>query len=441
MKLTIEKIIYGGLGLARIPESEGDAAGKRIFVPFTLPGESVEAELAETARSKNNRGFVQGRWTRVMESSPQRTQPACPHFMHCGGCHLQHAEAATQAEIKRSVLSESLERAGVKKIPTIASLTGSPLAYRNRARVQLQHKPEFRLGYRESGSHALADVEQCPVLAPVLQRALHALLTLGRSGEIPTSMEEIELFTNHDASALLLSIFSSGSPSQSQEPFLSFCATAAAMLPELCGAAVILRAEEIHRTAGTPWLRWQQQELLYRVGAFAYHVSLGSFFQVNQELLPEFAALVTDARSGGVAWDLYAGVGLFARRLAERFAQVIAVEIAPTAVNDLQKNLFGLPAAIAPATTENFLRHALAQRTTAPDLALLDPPRAGLGMQTATLLAQCRPRSIVYVSCDPATLSRDVKTLVESGYCLDRLHMVDLFPQTYHQETVAVLQR
>ncbi len=441
MQLKIEKIIYGGQGLARIPESEGDAAGKRIFVPFTLPDESVQAEIVETARSKKNQGFVQGRLTHVLESSPQRTQPACLHFMRCGGCHLQHAEYATQAEIKRDVLVESLQRAGVKKIPTIASLTGSPLAYRNRVRLQLLHKPEFRLGYREQNSHALVAIEQCPVMAPILQRALPLLLALGRSRKIPASIEEIELFTNHDSSEFLLSIFVSEEPSQLREDFLSFSAHLASAIPELCGAAVFLRADENRRMPGTPWLRWQKQDMLYRVGEFAYHVSLGSFFQVNQPLLPEFAALVTDAWSGGLAWDLYAGVGLFARRLAERFTQVIAVEIAPTAVSDLRKNLSGLSVAIAPATTENFLRHALAQHTTAPDLALLDPPRAGLGTQTATLLAQCRPRSIVYVSCDPATLSRDVKTLVESGYCLERLHMVDLFPQTFHQETVAVLQR
>ena len=441
MQLKIEKIIYGGQGLARIPESEGDAAGKRIFVPFTLPGEEVEAGLLPAANKKSTQGFAHGKLVRVLEASPQRVEPACPHFTRCGGCHLQHAKDAAQTEIKRGVLRESLDRAGIKNLPEIAALTGSPLAYRNRARVQLQHAPEFQLGYREPASHTLAAIEQCPVLSPALQDALQVLLTLGRSGEVPASVEEVEIFSNHDGSVLLLSLFTSAPRPDAEELFTSFLVRLAAAAPALRGAAVFSRASGHAPASAEPWLRWREQQLLYSIGEFDYRVSLGSFFQIHQPLLPEFVALVTDGWSGKLAWDLYAGVGLFARRLAQHFAQVIAVEIAPSAVRDLRHNLSGLPAAIASAATENFLRHALAQRTTAPDLALLDPPRAGLGARAAILLAQCRPRSIVYVSCDPATLSRDVKTLVESGYCLDRLHMVDLFPQTYHQETVAVLQR
>ena len=441
MELTIEKVIYGGLGLARIPESEGAAAGKRIFVPGVLPGERVEAAL-DAAPGKNKKaGFAQGRLLQVLEPSPQRTQPDCPHYTRCGGCHLQHSTYAAQVEIKRSVLRESLERAGVKNLPEIATLTAAPLAYRNRARLQVRQQPEFQLGFREQGTHTLAAVEQCPVLVPALQRALQTLLTLGRSGAVPDSVAEVELSSNHDASTLLLSVYAKDNAAGANAEFPEFFARLAAVLPELCGAAVFAREEDHPRATNEPWLRWQQQEMTYRAGTFEYAVSLGSFFQVNQTLLPEFAALVTDEHSGALAWDLYAGAGLFARRLAQRFTQVIAVEIAPAAVRDLRKNLSGLPAVIAAATTENFLRHALSQRSTGPDLAVLDPPRAGLGTQTATLLAQCRPRSIVYVSCDPATLSRDVKTLVESGYCLERLHMVDMFPQTYHQETVAVLRR
>jgi 23S rRNA (uracil1939-C5)-methyltransferase len=441
MQLKIEKIIYGGQGLARIPESEGAAAGKRIFVPFTLPGEVIEAEMLPAPDKKSTQGFAHGRLVRVVEAAQSRREPVCPHFTHCGGCHLQHADDAAQVEIKRSVLRESLERAGVKKLPEIAALSGAPLAYRNRARVQIQHAPRFQLGYRELGSHAMAAIEQCPVLIPILQYALHALRTFGPAGEIPIAVEEIELFANHDGSALLLSLFTGERCSGDEEAFASFFTRFAAAAPALRGGGVFLRAEGRAPAAAEPWLHWGEQQLHYRAGAFDYRVSLGSFFQINQPLLPEFAALVTDGWSGGLAWDLYAGVGLFARRLAQRFSQVIAVETSASAVSDLRHNLADLPAAIAAATTENFLRHALAQRTTAPDLALLDPPRAGLGLRGATLLAQCRPRSIVYVSCDPATLSRDVKTLVESGYCLERLHMVDLFPQTYHQETVAVLQR
>jgi len=168
-------------------------------------------------------------------------------------------------------------------------------------------------------------------------------------------------------------------------------------------------------------------------------VSAGGFFQVNRFLLPELVRLVTAGRNGLIAWDLYAGVGLFSRVLAEGFGQVIAVEGNTQAIKDLASakvaNVRGLPVSVG-----SFLREAVVGRER-PDLVVLDPPRAGLGKVEAGLLAKLQVPQIVYVSCDPTTLARDLRVMVDSGYDLAELHLVDLFPQTYHLETVAVLQR
>ena len=442
MKLTIEKIVYGGQGLARIPETERALAGKRIFVPFTLPGEQVIAKLDSAARAQDKRGYATGRLQQIEKTSPLRVQPPCPHFTHCGGCQLQHATYAGQLEMKRDVLREALERAGVRQLPKISLLHGDPLAYRNRMRVHVHTHPNIAIGYREKEAHTIVPIAQCSIVAPLLQRCLNALREIGDAGSIPDGLEEIECFTNHDGSAVLLSAFTSQSTPQLLNVCTKFFIDLAAKIPELVGAALVQRG--MGRAASfqaQTLLHWKAQSLDYRVGTQTYRVSIGSFFQVNQSLLPAFVAQVTKGWSGQQAWDLYAGVGLFSRVLAEQFSQVTAVEIAPSAVDDLRYNLAGLPATIVASTTEDFLRHTLEQRNVSPDLALLDPPRAGLGLEGVNLLARCRPKRIVYVSCDPATLSRDLKALIESGYRLDRLHMVDMFPQTYHQETIAVLVR
>ena len=445
MKLTIEKIVYGGQGLARIPEAEGALAGKRIFVPFTLPGEQVIAKLDFAARAQDKRGYATGSLQQIELASPLRVQPACPHFTHCGGCQLQHATYAGQLEMKRDVLREALERSGVRQLPKISLLHGDPLAYRNRMRVHVQTHPNIAIGYREKEAHTIVPIAQCSIVAPLLQRCLNALREMGEAGSIPDGLEEIECFTNHDGSAVLLSAFTPQSTPQFLNACEKFFIRIAGKIPELSGAALMQRgmgrAASFHTQT---LLRWKAQGLDYRVGTQTYRVSIGSFFQVNQSLLPTFVAQIAKVAkewSGQQAWDLYAGVGLFSRVLAEKFSQVTAVEIAPAAVDDLRHNLAGLPATIVASTTEDFLRHALEQRNVSPDLALLDPPRAGLGLEGVNLLARCRPKRIVYVSCDPATLSRDLKALIESGYRLDRLHMVDMFPQTYHQETIAVLVR
>ncbi len=187
---------------------------------------------------------------------------------------------------------------------------------------------------------------------------------------------------------------------------------------------------------------WGESFLTYKAAGFDYRVSLGSFFQVNLRMVDAFVELATADESGELAWDLYAGVGLFSRALAAKFKRVVAVEAAASSAADLRQNLGGKPhMAVASGTLEFLRQRAREGFVTVPDLILVDPPRTGLGHEVTTLLSQARARRIVYVSCDPATLSRDVHALIQSGYHLQKISLVDLFPQTFHMESVAVLER
>jgi 23S rRNA (uracil1939-C5)-methyltransferase len=185
-----------------------------------------------------------------------------------------------------------------------------------------------------------------------------------------------------------------------------------------------------------PGARWGADGLSYAVGKENYWITRGGFFQVNRTILDRFVELVTANRQGKLAWDLYAGVGLFSQILAKNFTEVVAVEAAAT---DLTRSFRGPGRRAVEATTVQFLRQAVLERDR-PQLVVLDPPRAGIGSEVCRLIVRVKPEEIVYVSCDPTTLGRDLKQMVDSGYKLHELHMVDMFPQTFHQETVAVLK-
>jgi 23S rRNA (uracil1939-C5)-methyltransferase len=182
---------------------------------------------------------------------------------------------------------------------------------------------------------------------------------------------------------------------------------------------------------------WGADGLSYRAADQNYWVSRGGFFQVNRFLQDELVRAVTADREGALAWDLYAGVGLFSRVLDRGFEQVVAVE---AAASDLVKSFKGAGKRAVEATTVEFLRVAVVQRER-PDLVVMDPPRSGVGAEVCALLARVSAPTMVYVSCDPVTLARDLKILCEAGYSVVELHMVDLFPQTFHLESVVILRR
>ena len=424
MKLRIEKAIYGGAGLAR-------SEGKAIFVPFTLPGEEVEARIVEESRS-----YATAELDAINEPSPSRVLPPCQYFSACGGCHYQHADNAAQVEMKAAILREALVRAHIRDIPKIAALTGEPFGYRNRVRLHVQAIP-FSLCYKKRNSHSNLPIAICPIAAPSLQRAIEVLNGEGERLSLASGVTEIELFTNADESSLLTALWTSRPAADAERLLTGLWPQLQQLLPNLhCVAAYSAtkgrEPSKLLAHVGDPSLR-------YRAGAADYRVSLGSFFQVNRFLVEPLVDLVTGESAGKTAWDLYAGVGLFSLPLTARFSDVTAVESAAGSVRDLRENLRGTKHRIVASETAAFLRRALDSRVPVPDLVVVDPPRAGLGRDVTTILGKLRPPRITYVSCDPATLSRDLAALLEYGYRLSKLHLVDLFPQTFHLESVTHL--
>jgi 23S rRNA (uracil1939-C5)-methyltransferase len=432
MKLRMEKAIYGGASLARVPaDGLPDLAGKAVFVPFALPGELVEATVATDRRS-----YVTAALDSVLEPASSRIVPGCEYYARCGGCHYQHADYPAQLAMKRAILIETLERAHVAMPAEIRTLSADPWAYRNRVRLHVTRHPQPALSYREAGSHRDLPVIRCPVAVPILVQAIAAFdqLLLDKS-QTAENLSEVEFFTTADESALLVSLFTNQRKMPEEVP-RSVADALLPTLPALKGVRVFSLDPRTRRTA--PSSLWGDSSLEYAVGPLRYQVSAGAFFQINRYLVPKLLEEVTAERRGTLAWDLYAGVGLFAQALAQQFEQVVAVESSPASSVDLARNLRGPGYKYIVKDTLSFLKSAPKQQ---PDLVIVDPPRAGLGPEVCQGLAAIQPRQIVYVSCDPATLARDLRTLQPSGYRPIALTLIDLFPQTFHLETVATLER
>jgi 23S rRNA (uracil1939-C5)-methyltransferase len=413
MKLRIEKAIYGGDGLAR-------DSGKAIFVPGTLPGELVEATVAADRRS-----FANSELDAILEPSHERVLPGCEYVPRCGGCQYQHANAAFQLQMKVDILKETLARAHLPLPGEISSLAGPPWGYRNRIRL---HVAGSGLGYRQRGTHKLLPVTHCPIAAPLLEQAVAAVTRIAGLGGL---CEEVEFFTNGEQDQMLVSLWPGPRQRLRERDLEAFAEQLQREIPALIGVGLF-------SPQSSTMMHWGERSLTYTACGIPYQVSLGSFFQVNRFLLAPLLQLAIEGRSGQVAWDLYSGAGLFARAL--NFKNVTAVESEGFSADDLKKNLEGRPHRVVRSSTLDFLR-SQTRGQEKPELILVDPPRAGLGKEICTLLAGVAAPEIVYVSCDPATLARDLQSLLQSGYSLHKMNLVDLFPQTFHMETVTFLKR
>ena len=435
MKLRIEKAVYGGAGLGHAAADTNGLAGKTIFVPLTLPGELVECEITEDRRS-----FANARLTGILEATDARRLPPCAYFPTCGGCHYQHASYAEQLTMKRTILAETLTHGGVPVAEDfIGVIRGEPLGYRNRIRLHIRFG-DSALCYREAGSHRDVVVDHCPIAAPLLQSVIKLFPEIAANTGLESGLfDEIELFTNAKEDALLVSLWTTHGANASRA-FPVLCDALEEAAPQLRGA--LLFQVETQKGQGRQQATWGDAKLTYKVGGNSYRVGAGSFFQVNRFVLPELLAHVVSGEQGKAAWDLYAGAGLFSAALAKSFEHVTAVEAAASSVRDLRHNLLGKTHRVVASTTVDFLKgQGVDLRNRRPDLVVVDPPRAGLGKDVVTLLSQIGPPHLTYISCDPATLARDLQWALHSGYHLETITLVDLFPQTFHLEAVARLSR
>lgn len=381
MLLKIEKLVYGGDGLAR-------QEGRVALVPFTLPGEEVETEVT---REKND--LLRGRAVEIRVPSPHRVEAPCPYYLRCGGCHYQHADYAFQLEQKEAILREVLRRVGkIDYDGAIGIVSGEPWHYRNRAQL---HVENGAVGYFEIGSHRLCPVNQCPISSPKLNETIGVLTE--ELPRLPRFTTTLELFSNESEVQFSLS-------------------------DRVPGAARSL----FDRIATTRPIEYA-----------GFRVSRNSFFQVNRFLIDQLVATTLHGLVPGAhGVDLYAGVGLFTLPLAGLFERVSAAEVAGSAHRDLEYNAQGKGNVAAfHKTAEDYLTRV----AETPDVIVADPPRNGLGKQILTGMLRIRAPQIRIVSCDPATLARDLRVLLGAGYRLDTVTLVDLFPQTFHLETVVAL--
>jgi 23S rRNA (uracil1939-C5)-methyltransferase len=376
--LRIEKLVYGGDGLAR-----SDAGV--VLAPFVLPGELVHADVT---RAKND--LLRATVVEIAEPAPGRIAPLCPYFSRCGGCQYQHAPYEFQVEAKRSILREVLRRTGkIEFDGDIPAVAGEPWGYRNRTQLHIE---KGEIGYFEAGSHRLCAIERCPISSPKLNEAIATL-----SRDLPRHLHfraRLELFTNETDI-------------------------------------------QVHLLDPVPYTARTLFDALGPTGAIEYgefRVSRNSFFQVNRFLGEKLVEKVLGDTTGETALDLYAGVGLFSLALARRFGSVTAVESGVSAHRDLEFNAARASVKIDArrANAEDYL----ASLDRAPDLMVLDPPRSGLGRPLVRELLRLKAREAVIVSCDPSTLARDLRPLIDGGYKIQSITLVDLFPQTYHLETV-----
>jgi 23S rRNA (uracil1939-C5)-methyltransferase len=373
--------VYGGDGLARLE-------AKVVLTPNVLPDEVVRAEIG---KAKND--LWRGRLLQVLEPSPARVVPDCPYFQRCGGCQYQHINYEFQIDQKRSILREVLRRVGkIEFEGEIGAITGDPWQYRNRAQLHIENGA---VGYFEQGSHRLCAIERCPISSPTLNAAIARL-----SAELPA-------------------------------------------FPALHGAVELFTNEtevQVNVLDRVPWLALAMLGSLGVTTPIQYNgfrVSRNSFFQVNRFLIAALVECALADAQGESAIDFYAGVGLFAVQLAVRFGKVTAVESNGSAFADLAHNIRqqALPVSAVCQSTEEYL----ARLQDRPDFILADPPRSGLGKHAVRDLVRIRAPHLTIIACDPATLARDLQGLLAEGYRIGKITLVDLFPQTFHIETIVQL--
>jgi 23S rRNA (uracil1939-C5)-methyltransferase len=379
--VQIEKWVYGGDALARLDR-------RVVLAPFVLPG--------ETARIDVDNDDVHARLVEVLQPAAERVEPPCPHFERCGGCHYQHAPYEFQLARKVDILREQLRRVGkIDYQGEIEAVSSPPLGYRNRAQF---HIANGHIGYLAARSHDLVALPgDCPISSPRLNQALAMIRDRLNDPRFPRFVHSVELFTNE--------------------------------------TDVQVNVLETDRPVARSFYDWCESTvaLEYPTALGAFRVSPRSFFQVNRFLVEKLLERALDSSEGNAALDLYAGVGLFAVPMARRFASVTAVEAGSSAVRDLEFTSAGT-LRVEHSRVEDYV----AQLDTTPDFILADPPRAGLGKEVVAHLNRLASPRLTIVSCDPATLARDLAALPR--YSIDRLTLVDLFPQTYHIETVTHLR-
>jgi 23S rRNA (uracil1939-C5)-methyltransferase len=418
--LELDRFAYGGAAMGRSPD------GRAVFVPFGLPGERVRVRLVE-----EKRGFAHAELLKVLEASPHRIDPKCRHFGDCGGCHYQHLPYEAQLSAKTDIVRDQLQRIGKLENPPLDPMVACPEPWNYRNHVQFHLSEDGRIGYIRAGNTEdqgappgkdVLPIEECH-LAEARLDALWPQLRF--DAEAPGALaERVSLRAGIDDLMLVLE-------SQHLQP------------PEMeleAGISVVHLAErDALVMAG-------EDHLHMHVLEHTFQVSAGSFFQVNTHMAEHMVAHLMDALPlpSDTLLDIYCGVGLFSLFLAPHCERLIGIESSESACDDYGVNLDAFDhVELYQAAAEEVLPALGKQSENSPSegaIALVDPPRAGLDKTALDGLINLQPGTIAYVSCDPATLARDAARLTTGGYRLTRVTPFDLFPQTYHIESISLFE-
>lgn len=404
----------------------GHIDGKVIFVPYTVTGDEVSVEIAEDKKSYSVGGLKE-----ILIPSPWRINPPCPYFGDCGGCQWQHIDPSVHEVLKKEILKESLQRlAGLKEIPSLSAVPSlQPYGYR--IRIQLKAEGN-KIGFFGEGSHRVVEIDRCPITHPMI----NAILQHIRKERFPLSgMEGFEINVSPEEGKGILIFHLNLSGRRGNIPLEELLQS----ISLLKGIAVVRKKRWTY--LGDPTLNVTTTlKQLGRERVFRLRVSPGSFFQVNLEQNLELIQTVLDfseLKGSERVLDLYAGIGNFTLPLATEAKWVIGIDESKKAVADAHFNAGGNSiknCQFISGSVEEMLKGV----GEALDIVVLDPPRRGC-KEVSEQIARLNPKRIVYVACEPTTFSRDIRVFAKGGYTLQKLCLIDMFPQTYHMEVVALL--
>ena len=392
--------MYGGEAISRLPD------GRAVFVPFTLPGETARVKLIE-----EKRGFARAELLEILDESPNRVPPRCIHYGVCGGCHYQHIPYSLQLQSKEDILQDQLARIGGFADPPLKPIVPSPQQYNYRNHVQFHLDAAGKLGYQTTRSHDIIPIKECHLPEPALNELWPQL-----DFEPLPDLDRIGLRAGADDQLMLVLQSSSDQAYHFSVDFPI--------------SAVQIGPTQVHVLS-------QGHTFEMEVLDQRLQLSADAFFQVNTAMAEEMIQYLLDhlpLNSDTLLLDVFCGVGLFSLFLAPKVSRLIGIESHPGAVIDFEANLERFDnVELYEATAEQ----VLPQLDEQPDIVLVDPPRAGLAKEVIDAILQMRPSLLAYVSCDPATLARDAKRLSRGGFTLQEITPFDLFPQTYHIESIS----
>jgi 23S rRNA (uracil1939-C5)-methyltransferase len=430
--------------IAKTGQAVGRSDGMVVYVLGPVPGERARVRI-ESVKAK----YAVAELVETLNVSPDRVEPFCPVFGACGGCQVQHLAYPAQLRWKRDLVGNALRRIGGIEGATIADTIGmdEPRAYRNKMALVIQHRDSPAFGFYAARTHDVVPIRSCPIVLPALDRIVGELWAAAASSDVAPAFAGARHVVARSAETTGNSVLSLTTERRSRELAVHGKALAS-RLSQVVGVTNSFEPPSENAVMGRKSVTVAgESELEEEIEDLRFRVSPASFFQVNSRMVAKiFAFLAPHAAGVKSVVDLYCGAGTFALFFAKQGAHVVGIEENPHAVREARANatLDGVAerTVFASARVEGILRSkAGADALAAADVVFLDPPRKGSDEATLAALGAARVPRIWYLSCNPATLARDLAQLTADGYELELVQPFDMFPQTGHIEALAMLRR